>query len=333
MKRRDEGLCGIRCIHTHPNGSAQLSQADLSALVNMHLDMVGAIGVKDSFEHSTLQIAVLQPEQGVLGNQVSLSQELKTDQINKINVLHLVAEVEGQLSKTTHKVSDDEEKAILVYVLPSKVTEFEEDEIRKELEELAKTAGAKVVGSLIQRKDKPDYTHFIGKGKLEELSLLSQNVDADCIIFEQSLSPSQLNNLTQMLGKKILDKTTLILDIFAQRARSREGKLQVELAQLSYLLPRLMGQGVDLSRQGGGVGTRGPGETKLESDRRYIRKKIQLVEQELEDVRKHREVQNKSKLQNNIPLIALVGYTNAGKALRQMPPVSMAPLHKRHWHQ
>ena len=196
---------------------------------------------------------------------------------------------------------------MLVSVLSSQTEAWEEDEIQSELRELAKTAGLVVVGELTQKKDKPDAALYLGRGKLEELSLLCQNSRADCVVFEKPLSPSQNSNLAQALGLKVLDKTTLILDIFAQRARSKEGKLQVELAQLNYLLPRLTGRGTEMSRLGGGVGTRGPGETKLESDKRHIRRRIDAIERELEAVRRHREVQGRSKTKNGLFTVALVG--------------------------
>jgi len=217
-----------------------------------------------------------------------------------------------------HDMEECRERAILV-LLPDQNETWLEEELYEELKELSNTAGLDVVDYLVQHRNTPDAAYCIGKGKLEELSVLCTARDADCVIFDHPLSPSQLHNLTMALDAKVLDKTMLILDIFAKRARSREGKLQVELAQATYLLPRLLGQGVNLSRQGGGsksggVGTRGPGETKLETDRRRIRQRIQMIQQELQEVRKHREVQQKNKLRNGLPLVALVGYTNAGKS-------------------
>ena len=217
-----------------------------------------------------------------------------------------------------HTMEEQKERAILV-LLPDQQETWQEEELYEELKELSHTAGLDVVDYLVQHRNTPDAAYCIGKGKLDELSVLCAARDADCVIFDHPLSPSQLHNLTTVLDAKVLDRTMLILDIFAQRARSREGKLQVELAQATYLLPRLLGQGVNLSRQGGGsksggVGTRGPGETKLETDRRRIRQRIQMIQQELQEVRKHREVQQKNKLRNGLPLVALVGYTNAGKS-------------------
>ena len=220
--------------------------------------------------------------------------------------------------ETMHETTEQKEKAILV-LLPEPRETWQEEELFYELEELSDTAGLVVVDRLVQHRNAPDAAYCLGKGKLEELHQLCLMWDADCVVFDRALSPSQLFNLGRALDIKVLDKTMLILDIFAQRARSREGKLQVELAQATYLLPRLLGQGMNLSRQGGGsksggVGTRGPGETKLETDRRRIRQRIQMIQQDLQEVRRHRAVQQKNKLRNGLPLVALVGYTNAGKS-------------------
>lgn len=222
------------------------------------------------------------------------------------------------MAQTMHETTEQKEKAILV-LLPDPRETWQEEELFYELEELSDTAGLVVVDRLVQHRNAPDAAYCLGKGKLEELHQLCVMWDADCVVFDRALSPSQLFNLGRALDIKVLDKTMLILDIFAQRARSREGKLQVELAQATYLLPRLLGQGMNLSRQGGGsksggVGTRGPGETKLETDRRRIRQRIQMIQQDLQEVRRHRAVQQKNKLRNGLPLVALVGYTNAGKS-------------------
>ena len=183
-----------------------------------------------------------------------------------------------------------------------------------ELERLADTAGAKVVATFTQRKEKPDAAFFLGRGKVNELAMEIQNLEATLLILDDELTPSQQHNLERMLGVKVIDRTALILDIFAQRARSREGKLQVELAQLRYNLPRLSGQGLALSRLGGGIGTRGPGETKLEVDRRRIYSKIHDIEEQIDGMKKSRSLHRKRRKESQIPLVALVGYTNAGKS-------------------
>ncbi|MFC4766409.1 GTPase HflX [Effusibacillus consociatus] len=183
-----------------------------------------------------------------------------------------------------------------------------------ELAGLVETAGAEVVSTIKQSRDVPEPATYIGKGKLQELTALVRELEANLVVFDSELSPAQVRNLEQILPCKVLDRTQVILDIFAGRAQTKEGKLQVELAQLSYLLPRLTGKGIELSRLGGGIGTRGPGETKLEADRRRIRDRISDLKRELREVRRHREVQRQQRKKRDIPVIALVGYTNAGKS-------------------
>jgi GTP-binding protein HflX len=184
----------------------------------------------------------------------------------------------------------------------------------EELALLAGSAGARVVGALLQERARRDSATLIGRGKVEEVRQRADEGEADVVLFDGDLSPAQQRNLEQALGRKTLDRTQLILDIFARRARTREGRLQVELAQLDYLLPRLAGKGVLLSRLGGGIGTRGPGETKLETDRRRIRQRIQSVRREIEHVRRERSTRRLARGRRDMPVAALVGYTNAGKS-------------------
>lgn len=188
-----------------------------------------------------------------------------------------------------------------------------EDSI-EELARLADTAGAKVVGKVIQRLPVPSNVSYVGKGKLEELKSLKEKINYDLAIFDDELSPLQQRNLEQALQAKIIDRTALILDIFAKRARSREGQLQVELAQHQYLLPRLAGQWSHLERLGAGIGTRGPGESQLETDRRLINQKINRLKAQIEGVRKHRQLQREQRQKSGIPIVSLVGYTNSGKS-------------------
>lgn len=207
----------------------------------------------------------------------------------------------------------DYEKVILVGC------HTEEDDQRfeysmEELESLTETANGKVLASVTQKRERVHPSTYIGKGKVEELAALQEEMEADIIIFNDELSPSQVRNLSAQLDTRIIDRTQLILDIFAQRARSKEGKLQVELAQLQYLMPRLSGQGVQLSRLGGGIGTRGPGETKLESDRRHIRRRIDDIKTQLSVIVQHRDRYRERRKKNKAFQIALVGYTNAGKS-------------------
>jgi len=184
----------------------------------------------------------------------------------------------------------------------------------EELASLTETAQGQVVTKVSQKRDRVDPSTYIGKGKVEEIKHLEEELEADLVIFNDELSPSQLRNLSNLLNGRVIDRTQLILDIFAGRARSKEGKLQVELAQLQYLLPRLIGQGTELSRLGGGIGTRGPGETKLESDRRHIRRRISEIKNQLEAIVSHRERYRERRKKNKTFQIALVGYTNAGKS-------------------
>ncbi|MBN2058651.1 MAG: GTPase HflX [Candidatus Saganbacteria bacterium] len=206
------------------------------------------------------------------------------------------------------------EKAILVGIELPKAGNLPFDESVAELGRLAETARASVVGELRQKRERPDLRFFIGKGKLEELRALAAAKKADLIIFDVDLSPSQTRNLENSLNLKVIDRTELILDIFAQHARSREGKLQVELAQSEFHLTRLSGHGAMMSRLGGGIGTRGPGETKLEVDRRRIRKRIAVLKQEIEHLRRAQQLRREKRRKSQLPLITIVGYTNAGKS-------------------
>ena len=184
----------------------------------------------------------------------------------------------------------------------------------EELAQLANTAGADVIGRLIQRLYVPSRTHYLGKGKLDELLSLKGSVNYDVVIFDDELSPLQQRNLEEALQVKIIDRAALILDIFAKRALTREGQLQVELAQHQYLFPRLAGQWSHLERLGGGIGTRGPGESQLETDRRLIRQKIHRLKVRIEEIRKHRRLYRQQRRESGIPIVALIGYTNAGKS-------------------
>ena len=188
------------------------------------------------------------------------------------------------------------------------------DETLEELEALLETAGGFCTAKVMQNRHAPDSHSFIGEGKAQEVRMLAEATESTMVIFDNELSPGNIRALEEIIGLPVLDRSALILDIFAQRARTKEGRLQVELAQYKYLLPRLSGMGSSLSRQGGGIGTRGPGETKLESDRRHIRERIYRLEEELEQVRQVRSVQRERRMKNSVPVVAIVGYTNAGKS-------------------
>ena len=203
------------------------------------------------------------------------------------------------------------ERALLVSV---DTGDFDAEVSIDELEELAHTAGAEVLGKIIQKKERPEAATFVGAGKLAEIIAFCSSQDIDLLIFDSELTPSQQCNLEKLTGVRVIDRTMLILDIFAARARTGEGKLQVELAQLKYSLPRLAGQGLSLSRLGGGIGTRGPGESKLESDRRHINRRIQKLESELRELEKRRDLLRKRRKKDGVQTVAIVGYTNAGKS-------------------
>jgi GTP-binding protein HflX len=194
------------------------------------------------------------------------------------------------------------------------IPEFDADESLAELRTLAESAGAEVVGEILQRRDRPDPATLIGAGKLEEIAGAAASADADVLLFDHDLSPSQQRNIEKIIQRRVIDRTQLILDIFARHARTREGQLQVELAQLKYMLPRLAGHGIEMSQLGGGIGTRGPGETKLETDRRKIARRVRNVEQQIENVRRIRTQQRQRRESAPVATIALVGYTNAGKS-------------------
>ena len=205
----------------------------------------------------------------------------------------------------------EKEKALLVSV---DTGEFDAEVSIEELEELAHTAGAEVLGKLIQKRERPEAATFVGAGKLAEIIAFCSAQDVDLLIFDSELTPSQQRNLEKLTGVRVIDRTMLILDIFAARARTGEGKLQVELAQLKYSLPRLAGQGQSLSRLGGGIGTRGPGESKLESDRRHINRRIQKLEEQLRELEKRRDLLRRRRRKDGVQTVAIVGYTNAGKS-------------------
>lgn len=208
----------------------------------------------------------------------------------------------------------NEENKERAFLISLDCGEYDAESSMAELEELAKTSGAEIIGEMIQKRPAPEAATYMGKGALEEISNFCSNHNIDLIIADGELSPVQIRNIEDLTGVRVIDRTTLILDIFAGRARSSEGKLQVELAQLKYSLPRLSGKGTALSRLGGGIGTRGPGETKLETDRRHIRFRIQNLKAELDKVEKRRVAMHQRRKKNGALCVAIVGYTNAGKS-------------------
>ena len=314
--RRSEGvLSGIRCVHTHPNGNGNLSEVDLTALVNMKLDGMAALGVRDR-QVTFMTVAFMKVEDGLLKEEFTIDthqynmEELETDELME-HIFYLDKQIDRRKVLSNNEIS--EEYAILVGVETGKENTASKETL-EELEELASTAGAVTLKKILQKKASFDPALYVGTGKVEELALERQVMGANVIIFDDELTGAQVRNLETLLGCKIIDRTTLILDIFAKRAQSREGKIQVELAQLRYRLPRLLGFGGQLSRLGGGIGTRGPGEKKLETDKRHILRSIRELEDDLKQIEKNREMQRKKRVTSSIPTVALVGYTNAGKS-------------------
>ena len=301
LRRNADRLSGVRCVHTHPDGDGRLSDVDLSALKIFRYDAMTAIGVKDG-EPTYVQTAFLGAEGSLIVEEpvrwYRLPEAEWTEQIALSDTL--VGREETRSSGKT------KEKAVLMGI--------ESRESLEELQRLAETAGAEVCGVFLQKRDKPDSALYIGRGRADELARDCQALEADLCIFDEELTGMQARNLEEILRVKVIDRTTLILDIFAQRASSAEGKLQVELAQLQYRSARLIGLGTVMSRLAGGIGTRGPGESQLEMSRRRIRERMTELRRRLEELEKQRAIRRKNRERNEVPVVALVGYTNAGKS-------------------
>ena len=309
LVRNIDRLSGVRCIHTHPNGTGYLSDVDLGSLNALRLDAMCAIGVKEGRASSVYAafIGEMEAEERV----PVLYGPLRAHHLPQKQLMDAIMEADKRLLSDTYNIVEIKpDRAVL-----AGIESADGYDTLSELAELCQTAGIKVVAKEQQRRRAVDAATYIGSGKAEELALLASACEADIFVFDDELTAIQLRNLELVLGLPIIDRTMLILDIFAQRAQSREGKLQVELAQLKYRLPRLLGMGKVLSRQGAsGVGMRGPGEKKLEIDRRRIRRRVFELEQELSEIEKQRGLRRAKRAANPIPVVALVGYTNAGKS-------------------
>ncbi len=306
LRRNLDRLSGFRCIHTHPGGDARLSDVDLQALRLLRFDSMCAVGVGEGrctgisaaflgeAEYDNLSIVVKGP--------------VKPGRIPQMLWMKEIELAEERVRKAIEKggLVESAEKVMLIST--------DSEESLDELASLAETAGAMVITRVIQNRQKPDSATYIGSGKAEELALTCQAMEIDLAILDDELTGAQQKNLEDILGVRVIDRTALILDIFAQRAQSAEGKLQVELAQMKYRLPRLTGLGTSLSRLGGGIGTRGPGETRLEVDRRRIRKRIDDLEGQLAQIKKQRDLRRARREKTGQTTVALVGYTNAGKS-------------------
>ncbi len=312
---------GLRCVHTHLLGES-LNQDDLTDLALLRLDLMAAIQVDEETGLPNLvHAAHLLPTKADDGNiqtqtlpyqflEPKIPSQLDVDFISLINSLETEMARNRQI---TQRKQSNRDRVILVSVTTNPISTAEES--LAELEELALSANVVVLDKIVQRRTQIHPKTVLGSGKLNELLIRAMQLGADLIIFDRELSPAQVRSLSEATDLKVIDRPQLILDIFAQRANSREGKLQVELAQLKYLLPRLvMGQNSAFSRLMGGIGGRGPGETKLETDRRRVRNKISDLEKQVKKLRKQRKERRKGRLNSSIPIISLVGYTNAGKS-------------------
>ena len=301
LRRNGSRLSRVRCLHTHPDGDGTLSDVDLSALKIFRYDAMTAVGVKDG-EPTWVQTAFLGENEEIL-----LPEPVRWYRVPDQAWLDQIALSDTLVGRETAGDNrEGPERAVLMGI--------ESTASLEELRRLAETAGAKVVGSFLQKRSRPDGALFIGRGRADELARDCQALEADLCIFDEELTGIQVRNLEEVLRIKVLDRTALILDIFAQRAASAEGKLQVELAQLQYQSTRLIGQGLVLSRLAGGIGTRGPGESKLEMNRRRIRGRMTELRRRLDELEKQRSIRRRSRERGEIPTVALVGYTNAGKS-------------------
>ncbi len=304
-------LSGLRCVHTHLDTEA-LNRDDLTDLSLLRLDLMAAIELAGDGHPRVVHAAHVLPKPSAsLGYR--LLPPLAVSGLD-IACLELIEALEDELERviTGHRAGTGQERALLVSV--SAASRRQRLESMAELRELARSSGIDVVDTVIQHREKADHRFLIGTGKLQELAITALQEGATLIVFDQELNPSQIRSVTDQIELKVIDRTQLILDIFAQRAQSREGKLQVELAQLKYMLPRLVGRNTALSRLAGGIGGRGPGETKLEIDRRRVRQRITRLESALEDVRQHRRQLRSRRDKKGLPVISIIGYTNAGKS-------------------
>jgi len=307
-------LRGLRLVHTHLR-SEPLTRDDLVDLAMLRLDLVAAIGVEDGGLPGIVHLAHVVPDRPdrSIGEQ-TLWETLPAVRVHDLDLdfQSLIASLEEEIARSTRlRAPGAKNRAVLVGVSAGPRREAEES--LEELKELARTAGVTVLDAMLQSR-RPDPRTLLGSGKLEELNLRSMQYGAELIVFDQDLTPSQLNAIAEATELKVIDRTQLILDIFAQRAKSRDGKLQVELAQLRYRLPRLRGKGDAMSRLAGGIGGRGPGETKLEEDRRRLRERIHRLERELEAIAVSRSMRRKQRGRKQLPVVSIVGYTNAGKS-------------------
>ena len=302
---------GLRCIHTHLNGES-LTRDDLTDLALLRLDAMIALEVDESGLPEQAHYASMRPPDNsgetTLGYPPRPPAQLEFDFLDWIEDLEQQFAI-GQKGVDTDGTSD---RAVLVTLALGR--DDYADERHEEMKELARTAGVAIVDEVRQRRSRPDPRYLIGRGKIQDVVIRAWQLGANLVLFDHDLSPAQIRHITDLVEERIVDRTQLILDIFAQHARTKEGRLQVELAQLKYRLPRLAGQGESMSRLAGGIGGRGPGETKLEVDRRRVRDRIRRIEKELATVARQRATQRARRNRDALPVLSIVGYTNAGKS-------------------
>jgi GTP-binding protein HflX len=310
--RMDLGrLRGVRCVHTHLN-EEPLTQDDLTDLALLQLDIIAAVTITDDGFPRRIHWAHILPGQAER-QPFQIREALGPHQLD-IDCLNLILALERELSaiRVPKAAVSDKERALLVSITTAAHKKAQNS--LAELAELCRTGGIEVVDTILQQRKFPDPRFLIGRGKLKEIAIDAMQLGVGLLIFDQELNPSQIRSITDQIELKVIDRTQLILDIFAQRAQSREGKLQVELAQLKYMLPRLVTKNTAMSRLTGGIGGRGPGETKLEINRRRAREKINQLEKALQQVQKQRHQQRSRRSRKSLPVISIIGYTNAGKS-------------------
>ena len=311
-------LYGLRLIHTHlkPGG---LSGNDLTTLFLNRLDAVAAIdvlpGQSGGAAVGRAQLATVAPA-GSDQEDWLIDEPVTVHELENLDILERVSALEEELARQAgaREVSRSSAERAVLIGLAGKDEGAEANSRMAELQELVRSAGGVIAASVMQHRSRPDHRTVVGEGKLQEAVSLAFHEDADLLVFDRELTPAQAREIERLTQLKVLDRTQVILDIFAQNARGREAQLQVELAQLQYQLPRLAGRGEAMSRLGGGIGTRGPGETKLEVDRRRIRDRLAVLEKAVDDISKRRGETRKARTVSEVPVIALVGYTNAGKS-------------------
>ena len=303
---------GLRLIHTHLKNEP-VSEDDLTDLSLLRLDLLAALLTVPGKSQISAQLAWLSPDQR--GGGTTLESVLPLERVD-LDCVHFIPELEADLEKAARlapKAKDVLERAILISVTTSGTRQEAEDSMA-ELRELARTAQVEALDEFIQRPKKLNPRFLMGEGMVRDVVIRAMQRGASMLIFDQELTPAQMRSVSAMTELKVIDRSQLILDIFARRAKTLDGKVQVELAQLKYLLPRLTGRGVQMSRLMGGIGGRGPGETKLETDRRRIRDRIASLERELKELSLGRDQRRKQRVKAGVPIISIVGYTNAGKS-------------------